>query len=99
MAQIKNPRSLPKATTKERVLSAAERLLRVGEADFSMRDLAAEAGVSFATPFNLFGSKVGIIRALSASRIAIIRERIDAASPSRKTSQSVYWPPRRSRWK
>ncbi|MCQ8241802.1 TetR/AcrR family transcriptional regulator [Rhizosaccharibacter radicis] len=53
-----------------RILDAAERLLRGdGAAEFSMRDLAEAAGVSFATPFNQFGSKAGIMQALSDRRI------------------------------
>lgn len=59
-------RSDPK---KQNVLDAAERLLREGKAAFSMRELAAEAGVSFATPFNQFGNKAGIMQALSSRRI------------------------------
>jgi AcrR family transcriptional regulator len=52
------------------VLDAAERLLERGEtADFSMRALASEAGVGFATPFNHFGSKNAIMQALSARLI------------------------------
>ena len=51
-----------------RVIEAAERLLRDGKADFSMRDLAAEASVSFATPFNQFGGKGAIMHALSERR-------------------------------
>ncbi|TCR63947.1 TetR/AcrR family transcriptional regulator [Bosea sp. BK604] len=55
---------------RDAVLDAAERLLRGGEtADFSMRQLAAEAGVGFATPFNHFGSKNAIMQALSARLI------------------------------
>lgn len=54
---------------RQRVLDAAERLLRCGKAEFSMRDLATEAGVSFATPFNQFGSKAAIMHALSGRRI------------------------------
>ncbi|MFT4132583.1 TetR/AcrR family transcriptional regulator [Labrys sp. (in: a-proteobacteria)] len=55
---------------REVVLDAAERLLEKGEtADFSMRALAAEAGVGFATPFNHFGSKNAIMQALSARLI------------------------------
>jgi AcrR family transcriptional regulator len=53
---------------RQRVIDAAERLLRSGKADFSMRDLAAEASVSFATPFNHFGSKGAIMHALSERR-------------------------------
>ncbi len=64
-----------------RVIDAAERLLRQGKAEFSMRDLAAEAGVSFATPFNQFGSKAAIMHALSARRIDAMTMRF-AHAPS-----------------
>jgi AcrR family transcriptional regulator len=63
----------------ERVIDAAERLLRDGKADFSMRDLAAEAAVSFATPFNQFGSKGGIMHALSERRTTVMAARFTAA--------------------
>jgi len=65
-----------------RVIDAAERLLRQDKAGFSMRDLAAEAGVSFATPFNHFGSKHAIMQALSARRIDLMEARYKAAQPS-----------------
>lgn len=64
---------------RQRVLDAAERLLRDGKAEFSMRDLASQAGVSFATPFNQFGSKPAIMHALSGRRIDAMRIRFDAA--------------------
>nr|WP_207207443.1 TetR/AcrR family transcriptional regulator [Methylorubrum zatmanii] len=64
---------------RRRVLDAAECLLREGKADFSMRDLAAGAGVSFATPFNQFGSKAAIMHALSARRIEAMIVRFGAA--------------------
>lgn len=63
---------------RQRVIDAAERLLRDGKADFSMRDLAAEAGVSFATPFNQFGSKATIMQTLSARRIDTMQSRFVA---------------------
>ncbi len=66
---------------RQRVIDAAERLLRDGKADFSMRDLAAEAGVSFATPFNQFGSKAAIMHTLSARRIDTMESRFVAAPP------------------
>ncbi|GLS43140.1 TetR/AcrR family transcriptional regulator [Methylobacterium brachythecii] len=73
---------------RERVLDAAERLLTQDGAAFSMRELADEAGVSFATPFNQFGSKAGIMQALSARRIASMRERLaQAALPARAVSR------------
>ncbi|GAB5352178.1 TetR/AcrR family transcriptional regulator [Qipengyuania sp. 483] len=64
-----------------KILDGAERLLRTGKADFSMRDLAAEAGVSFATPFNRFGSKLAIMRALSARRIDAMIDRYGKEAP------------------
>lgn len=65
-----------KDDTRRRVLDAAERLLRSERAEFAMRDLAAEAGVSFATPFNQFGSKGAIMQALSARRIDAMINRL-----------------------
>lgn len=66
---------------RRRVIDAAERLLREGKAEFSMRDLAAEAGVSFATPFNQFGSKAAIMHALSERRIGTVTERFARQAP------------------
>ncbi|MDY0884218.1 TetR/AcrR family transcriptional regulator [Dongia soli] len=66
---------------RQRVIDAAERLLRQGKADFSMRDLATEAAVSFATPFNQFGSKAAIMHALSARRIDTMAKRFAGMSP------------------
>lgn len=66
---------------RQRVIDAAERLLREGKADFSMRDLAAEAGVSFATPFNQFGSKAAIMHALAGRRINTVAGRFASQPP------------------
>lgn len=78
-AKIDPPSSGP--TTRQRVLQAAERLLGTGRPEFSMRELAAEAGVSFATPFNLFGSKGAILHALSAQRIETMHARFAGDAP------------------
>ncbi len=67
-------------TTRERVLDAAERLLAQGSAAFSMRELTEEAGTSFATPFNHFGSKAAIMLALSARRIDVMHDRLAQAA-------------------
>jgi AcrR family transcriptional regulator len=45
-----------------------------------MRELADEAGVSFATPFNQFGSKQAIMLALSVRRIGTVHEKLSRAS-------------------
>lgn len=74
---------------RQRVIDAAERLLRQGRAEFSMRDLAAEAAVSFATPFNQFGSKAAIMQALSARRIQTMDTRFAAAPALAKAADRV----------
>jgi AcrR family transcriptional regulator len=64
------------------VLDAAERLLQKSDAaDFSMRALAAEAGVGFATPFNHFGSKNAIMQGLSSRLIERMAKRFRDEAP------------------
>jgi AcrR family transcriptional regulator len=64
------------------VLDAAERLLQASpSAEFSMRALAAEAGVGFATPFNHFGSKNAIMQALSSRLIERMAMRFHDEAP------------------
>jgi AcrR family transcriptional regulator len=70
-----------RAEIRDRVLDTAESLLREGSAEFSMRQLADAAGVSFATPFNHFGSKIAIAQAISARRIAEMSARFTALAP------------------
>lgn len=54
-----------KRERRERILDAARRLVRsTGGTDFSMQTLAGEAEVSLVTPYNLFGSKSGVLYAL-----------------------------------
>ncbi|GEP09757.1 TetR/AcrR family transcriptional regulator [Methylobacterium gnaphalii] len=64
------------------ILDAAERLLERGEtAEFSMRELAVEAGKGFVTPFNHFGSKGAIMQALSGRVIDRMESRFQAEAP------------------
>lgn len=84
MTTNKPPSSLVRArgaAVRDRIIDAAERLLREGKAEFSMRDLASAAGVSFATPFNQFGGKAAIMHALSARRIDTMTQRFMTAAP------------------
>jgi AcrR family transcriptional regulator len=74
---------------RQRVIDAAERLLRDGKADFSMRDLASGASVSFATPFNQFGSKAAIMHALSARRIDVMMQRLAGVSEPANATERV----------
>ena len=54
------------AETIDRVLAAAERLIAEGEFHAAtMEELATAAGISRATVFNRFGSKLGVLQALA----------------------------------
>jgi AcrR family transcriptional regulator len=88
-SKTRHPSSIRGEPLRQRVIDAAERLLREGKADFSMRDLAAEAGVSFATPFNQFGSKTAIMHALSRRRIDTMARRFAEAAPLHDASDRV----------
>jgi len=67
-------REAGKAERRRRIIHAARDLIReTGNAGLSMRALAARAGVSLATPYNLFGSK----RAILLSVLDDIREYLD----------------------
>jgi AcrR family transcriptional regulator len=92
MATIKTSSTSPGArgeAVRNRVIDAAERLLRDGKAEFSMRDLASEARVSFATPFNQFGSKAAIMHALSNRRIATAAQRFADKPPLKGAAERV----------
>jgi AcrR family transcriptional regulator len=58
-------REAGKAERRRQIIQAARDLIReTGNAGLSMRGLAARAGVSLATPYNLFGSKRAIVVAV-----------------------------------
>jgi len=58
-------REAGKAERRRQIIQAARALIReTGNAGLSMRGLAARAGVSLATPYNLFGSKRAIVVAV-----------------------------------
>lgn len=73
---------------RSRILDTAERLIReIGSTDFSVRKLAADAEVSPTTPFNLFGSKEGILFTLLLRSLDLFMERgltFRAADPELK---------------
>ncbi|WP_158809024.1 TetR/AcrR family transcriptional regulator [Beijerinckia sp. L45] len=72
------------------VLDAAERLLCADPtASFSMRALAADAGVGFATPFNHFGSKNAIMQALSGRLIERMAAAFEAQAPAGDATDRV----------
>lgn len=79
----------PRLMTRKRELvrgtildAALDLLAREGRADFSMRELAEAAGVSFVTPFNHFGSKDGLLRELMFRRFQGIEAAYRAQPPA-----------------
>lgn len=70
-----------KQVRRQRLLDAAASLVRTsGNTDFSMLTLAKLAGVSPATPYNLLGSKVGVLYALLNSSLDKVLQRLDQAN-------------------
>src|SRR5689334_17684663 len=63
---------------RRRILEAAAQLIRAsGGAGLSMRTLAERAEVSLATPYNLFGSKSGVLTALQFSTLEKLEEAME----------------------
>lgn len=61
------------------ILDAARRIVITdGEAGLTMRAIASEAGVALVTPYNLFGSKQGVLQAMCEEQL----EQVFAASPA-----------------
>jgi len=66
-----------KAARREAIVDAAMRLMYArGDSGFSMRALADTAGVSIATPYNLFGSKQAIMLAVLDTGMAHYEQRL-----------------------
>ncbi|HEV3114618.1 MAG TPA: TetR/AcrR family transcriptional regulator [Candidatus Binataceae bacterium] len=64
-----------------RILDAAARLIRAtGGTGLSMRTLADQAEVSLATPYNLFGSKGGVLMALQFSALEKLEQAMEEQS-------------------
>ncbi|HSV71480.1 MAG TPA: TetR/AcrR family transcriptional regulator [Methylibium sp.] len=64
------------AARRQKMLDAAEALIRqTGGTEFSMRALADAAEVSPATPYNIFGSKEGLLFALLERSLEVFRQK------------------------
>lgn len=76
-------REANKAKRRDRILAAGRVLLQSrGAAGLTMRALAREAGVAEVTPYNLFGSKAGVVEALWERAMFDLVLRNVAATPS-----------------
>jgi AcrR family transcriptional regulator len=77
-------REKQKAERREQILDSARRLIRAtGGTDFSMRLLAEDAEVGLVTPYNLFGSKSGVLYALLNATLERLDRVVDVRSPAR----------------
>jgi AcrR family transcriptional regulator len=71
----------PRTITDERLLTAlAQAITEVGPS-FTVADVAARAGVSVGTVAQRFGSKHGLLKALSSAAISRVAETVRAAAP------------------
>lgn len=67
-----------KAQRRHAIVCAARTLMQqTGEPGFSMRALAEQAGVSIATPYNLFGSKQAVMFAVLDADLAQYQTRLE----------------------
>jgi AcrR family transcriptional regulator len=86
-------REAGKTERRRRIIEAARALIReTGDAGLSMRALAARAGVSLATPYNLFGSKRAIVLAVLED-VREYRERfaaLRATDPIERIFQALH---------
>jgi AcrR family transcriptional regulator len=65
VSTVSSKREEGKETRRKRIVEAARELIReTGDTGLSMRAIAARAEVSLATPYNLFGSKRGVVMAV-----------------------------------
>ncbi len=69
-----------KAKRRQAVLEAARAIIREGNSTgFAMRALAQRAGVGEVTPYNLFGSKRGVLEAIIRDEVEDHRHRFEGA--------------------
>lgn len=75
MNDLARPRASPADQREARLVEAALEIVReTGDFDLPMRLLAARAQVSLRTPYQLFGSKTGVIRAILRREHLAFRE-------------------------
>ena len=70
-----------RAARQRHIVEAAQALIRErGDAGFAMTELAARAGVSPATPYNLVGSKANLLRLVVDDEFESFSRRMDSVS-------------------
>jgi len=81
-----------KARRREKIIKAARALIRdTGQVGLSMRSLAIAAEVSITTPYNLFGSKGGILHAIFEEDFWRIHESYQALKSKNDLSRIIQF--------
>lgn len=70
----------PKTITDERLIAAASTVIARKGPEFTIADVAVEAGVSVGTIAQRFGSKSGLLQELSRRTIVVVVDRMRAAA-------------------
>lgn len=70
-----------RSNRRDDIVTAARELMRTGgDTGFSMRALAEQAGVSIATPYNVFGSKQNVLLAVLDDDLALYEDALSRLS-------------------
>ena len=80
----------PRSITDERLLGALGTVIGTRGPGFTLADVAAEAGVSVGTVAQRFGSKHGLLKALSQWTAQQVRDQVRAAPDVRSAVLAVY---------
>lgn len=80
----------PRSISDERLLAALASVINARGPGFTVADVAAEAEVSVGTVSQRFGSKHGLLKALSRQALLQVREQVRAAPDIRTAILDVY---------
>ena len=86
-APVRNPLS---ASTRERIMSASETLIRQMGYEVSMEAIAADADVSKQTLYNQFGSKEELFKSIISNRAVAMRAPLEASSWERDPREVLF---------
>lgn len=75
------------STLKERTIEVALDFVNQGHLDFTVRDLAAELGVSHMAPYKQFGNKEGLLAEVASRGFEMLKEKMYAAKNSQTNEE------------
>src|SRR5260370_23171471 len=78
-ASVKRARRTPEEARRLILESARQLIARAGPEGLRLQDIAADAGISHPSILHHFGSREGLVRALTQQAVAELRDRLLAA--------------------